>query len=1259
MFVAALCLFLGSAVAFAQTGATGTLTGVVTDSSGASIAGATVEVTDSGTKKVRTVTTNGEGGFTIPLLDPGAYEVKVTAPQFKTYSTKDIKIEVGRDYRLNVELNPGDVGEVIEVSAGGAALVNANNASLSTTVNQKQILELPLNGRNPLNLLALQAGVSSNGAQNTSINGLRTTSTNITRDGINVQDAFIRTNATDFAPQRPSVDDTAEFTITTSNADASLGYGASQIQIVTPRGQSQYHGAAFIFNRNSELGANSFFNNRAGRFVAGDREVNAGLARVGDMRLPLPFRNRNNYGGRISGPVPGTKKVFFFFSFEGLKDRLSGQQNRTVLTPLARSGGFQYLDNTPTSQGGPVLRTIPNLLQFARDNNIPGAATLPQSIDSVILSRFINPSPASNISGGDGRNTGGYQFNAKQNQDRNAYATRVDYEINEQNAIFGIYTYNFETNLRPDVDASGQSGNNGFNAVPSSNQTARNQLVSAGWRYTPKPNLTNELRGGFFKTEVPFNRNVANPAFFVNLGVVDSPEVGFQDQGRNTLGINIQDNATWTLGNHTLAFGFQSQLFYVDAFNAAGTVPTFNIGTNNTTPAFTTTNSTFPGGISAAQLNVANQLLALYGGIITSGTQSFNVTSLTSGFSPVRRFQPFRYSNHAGYFQDTWRIRPNLTANLGVRYEVYPAMRLDNGLALEPLIPNGTTNIRQAILDPNGRYGPIGSVNGNKSYYRTDYGTVAPVLSLSYSPNFKNRFLNAILPGEGKTVIRGGYRQSFINDSLVTVLNNAANGNAGLGTTNSSALVNGSPVLNLRLGTSTLPGFNSPVLNTNRSFLDNNGAAFGNFGTVFAIDPNLKTPRVNEYNVGIQREIGFDTAIEIRYVGTKSTNLWRGVDLNQIDIFSNGFLADFNRARNNLALATAANASNPAIPVSGAFNPAVAGSVQLTVFPQLVSGGLLNNATIVNLLRQGQPGALAFTYISNALNGPIPFRANASTGAANLVENSGFSSYHSLQAEVRKRFSRGLFLQANYTYGKVLTNTQGISQANFEPLLDNNQPNLEKARAPFDTTHAFNFNSIYELPFGKGKTFFGGAGRVMNAFIGGWQVVGILAVTSGAPINIVDTTGTFQRAGRGLQTATTSLSRDEIRDLTGFFDFGARGIRFFNPTILNSTTGRASEGGGTTPFAGQVFFNADPGRVGNLGRFSINGPIYVNLDASLVKNFSLTERVRLQLRLEGFNILNRTNFFVGQTQNINSAAFGQITSTFGARVFQIGGRIDF
>jgi hypothetical protein len=215
----------------------------------------------------------------------------------------------------------------------GADIVTATTAQVSTSVSPQQILSLPLLTRNPLSLTGLQAGVSANSAQGTTINGMRTTFTNITRDGINIQDPFIRTNATDFAPGRPSVDDTGEFTITTSNQEADQGYGGAQIRLVTPRGTKDFHGALFAYNRNSAFAANTFFNNRTG--------------------AAKTFRNRNQYGGKASWrlPVPGfgegTKsilwdKAYFFFSYEGIKDPVSASATRTILSPTAQSGIFRY-----------------------------------------------------------------------------------------------------------------------------------------------------------------------------------------------------------------------------------------------------------------------------------------------------------------------------------------------------------------------------------------------------------------------------------------------------------------------------------------------------------------------------------------------------------------------------------------------------------------------------------------------------------------------------------------------------------------------------------------------------------------------------------------------------------------------------------------------------------------------------------------------------------------------------------------------------
>ena len=327
------CVLAVSALAQVSTG---TLVGTVVDQNDASVAGATVEVTDNATGKVRTVQASSEGTFTVPQLDVGTYTVKVTAQGFKTFTATELKIDVGRPYSLAVTLEPGGVTENVTVVAG-ADVLNATNAELSNTVSTRQIQELPLNGRNPLVLLTLQPGSASNGATNTAINGQRTSFTNITRDGINIQDNYIRSNATDFAPQRPGVDDISQFTVTTSNADAALGYGASQVNIATERGQSEFHGTLYEYNRNSKFSARPFFNNQRA------------------------FLNRNQFGFKVGGPMPLPRfgeggasvfrnKGFYFFNYEGFRQRQTVSALKTILLPSARTGIFTYVDSGGTTR---------------------------------------------------------------------------------------------------------------------------------------------------------------------------------------------------------------------------------------------------------------------------------------------------------------------------------------------------------------------------------------------------------------------------------------------------------------------------------------------------------------------------------------------------------------------------------------------------------------------------------------------------------------------------------------------------------------------------------------------------------------------------------------------------------------------------------------------------------------------------------------------------------------------------------------------
>lgn len=1192
---------------------TGSLVGTISGPDGV-IIGASVVVIDNQSGKERKMVTGDEGTFNVSQLDVGNYTVKVTATGFKTYTATDLKIDVGKQYSLNVVLEVGAITDTITVSAG-AELIHGTSAELSNTVSARQIQELPLNGRNPLALVGLQAGTSSNGAQTTVINGQQSSFTNITRDGINVQDNFIRSNAVDFIPDRPNADDTGEFTIVTQNAGAELGYGSSQIQLVTPRGSNEFHGAGYLYNRNSKLAANDFFRNAAGRDANGNPLLNR------------PFLNRNQYGGRIGGPIL-KEKLFFFGAYEAFRLRQSqtNPTNRTVLLPQARQGIFTYNDNAG------VRRTV-NVLQLA------GLAA-----DPTVASRILANVPSGNSTNvGDQLNTTGFTLSRKSNQDRDAYTSRFDYELNQNNSFSGTYSYRKEILMRPDVD------NGGYGEVPFGFQDAHTKFLALAYRGSYSDRFTNEVRGGFQTSNPAFGSSGENVDFFLSIPLISNPESSFRNQGRDTGIYNFQDNAVWAKGQHAFKFGGQAQFFRVTSFNAAGNIPTFTLGTNVNTPLLAATQ--FPGGISTAQRNTANSLLALLGGIVSAGSKTLNVTSKDSGFvDGATQIRSLNYDQFSLYFSDQWRIRPDLTFNLGLRYELFTALTNPDGLALEPV--NASGSIIQSILDPKGRTDFVGTNNGGTKFFKNDYDNVAPVFSVAYSPGFNGKFLQKIFPDGGRSVIRAGYRMSYVNDEFVRGADNALIGNPGL-SAGSSALnpVTGTTVLNARLN--ALPSIPIPAFTGGRTFAQNNLLS-GRFGTVFAIDPDLQVPRTHEYNLSFEREIGFQTAIEIRYVGGRSNNLLRGIDLNQIDIRDNGFVADFLRARSNLLKFGAAACANPAT-----------GCQALTVFPNLVSGGLLTNATVVGLINDGLPAALAETYIVSGLTGTVRFLANPNAGAVDLLGNFTNYRYNSLQAEIRKRFSHGLYFQANYTFQKTLTDASDAAtgQTNFSGRLDNKAPRLEYARASFDTAHVFNLNTIYELPFGQGKRFLSNGGW-LDRVVGGWQLTTIIRASTGAPISIIDQDGTLNRIGRAAnQTAFSDLNKDQIKGLVGVFKT-ACGIFYVNPSVINlnldgCTGSRRAADGLTTTFPGQAFFDNQPGQTGNLERAFINGPNFFNVDASVIKNIRLKERLKFQIRAEAFNFLNRANFFLGQGQDINSTNFFRITSTFGPRIVQIVGRIEF
>jgi hypothetical protein len=1245
-----LCLF--TVAAFGQS-STSTLSGTVSDASGV-IQNATVVIKDNKTNRERTVQTNESGSFVVPDMEVGTYTITVTAGGHKTFTATEVKIDAGKPYSLPIMMEAGDVKESVTVVAG-ADIVNQTDAQIATNIGPRQLLELPLLTRNPLALILTSAGASSNPSQNTSINGQRTSATNIVRDGVNINDNFIRSNATDFAPQRPSVDDIGEFTIATQNG-ADSGIGGAQLTLATPRGANAFHGSLFEFNRNSKFQANSFFNNALGTYGPADSLVLAGKKNVGDPRGPLPFRNRNQYGGKASGKII-KDKLFFFGYWEGLKDIVSSNDLTTTLTPAALTGGFTY-NRSDTG----ALQTV-NILQAAFGTGIT-------AIDPTIQSRILARLPGGNTpEAGDGRNTTGYRFSQQANQDRRSFTTRIDWDMSDKNSINGVYNHVHEGNLRNDVDTT-------FNTTPVVTQPSDNDFLSFGWRSSLSSKLSNELTGGsFYSRPFFFSSEPAKATNFIVPTLVTNPESTFLNQGRKVRTTNVNEGATYIMGDHSFRFGGTFQTVSIDSTNDAGITPTYTLGTNVNTPQISTAQFTntalFPGGVPTAQRATANSLLALLGGIVSDARASFNVKDQTSGFvAGQTQERIFQFRNYGAFFNDQWRIRPTLTLNLGIRYDYQTPLKLTNGLSLEPILKNNDP--LATVLDPNGAFQFVGGNAGSPgAFYKPDRNNFAPSLGFAWAPRFKEGLMGKLF-GDGKTVLRGGFRMDYTNDELVRAPDNALLNNTGLQQT--SIVVNpvtGNTSLNNRV--SALPAIPTPTFVSNRTFLLNNQQG-GLAAAAFIVDPHIQTPRSMEFSAGIQRELGWNTVLEVRYVGSRSSNMFRASDFNQVDIRANGFSDDFNRAVNNCRAqgATLAGTGDPLFRCTNAgFNAAIPGSVPLTVFPNLASGGLLTNATILSLIQGGQTGELAATYVTNGLGGTVKFNANPNIFVADELYNGAFFKYHSLQAELRRRFSNGLWLNANYTFEKELTNGQGTAQTRVEALLDNAQPALEVARADYDQTHVFNLTAIYELPFGKGKKFFGGSGNWMDRLVGGWEVTSIIRTGTGAPITLVDARGTLNRAARsGRQTPVTALSLDQIRNITGVYRT-ANGIFFIDPTVAGRNsdgtlaagqTGRLSNGFATS-FAGQVFFADNPGTTSALERGFLNGPAFFNLDSSIVKNIRINERMKLQLRGEFFNVLNHTQFGTpagGQLISVNSSTSYSITGLATAnRITQFGIRFEF
>jgi hypothetical protein len=1283
-------LAVGCLTAFAQSGTTAPLSGSVLDPNGAAISGAEVIVKNNATGTEFRVKSSGSGAYTVPALGAGVYTVTVEAPGFKKAVIQDVQILAATPATANVTLEVGAASESVVIQ-GGAEVLQTQSANIATTITGRQITETPLTSRDALDLVLLLPGTNTPGRPRTStINGLPKGALNITMDGVNVQDNILKSSDGFFTYVRPRLDAVDEVTVSTATPGAeSSGEGAVQIKFVTRSGSNDLHGSVYEYHRNPFLNANYWFNNRDS------------APKPGFDTAPRDFVLLNQFGGRVGGPIwipkvfDGRDKAFFFVNYEEYRIPEQATRQRTILSDAARSGVFRY------GAGGNV-----NLFDLARRN---GHTDTPDPTTAKLLQDIeASTAQTGSVQALTDPNLERFTFTNTGNQSRYFPTVRLDFNVTSKHKLENVWNYQLFTGTVdflngtdpafPNFPNQGFQGSNRF-----SNTTAL--------RSTLTPTIVNEARFGLTGGTVLFFPNVNRGQFTGSLANQDGFNIGIGAAGITSATVNagpsrrnapvwqFTDTLNWTRGSHSMSFGGTfTQINFWSWSQAA--VPGITLGVDATDPAnamFNTTN--FPGA-SGTDLTNARNIYAVLTGRVTAITANAILNEKSLEYTYLgENVQRGRQREFGLFAQDSWRVNPNLTLNYGARWEVQrPFVALSDVYSQTTFAELFGVSGQGNLFKPGtltGKATQYSQFKSSTNAYNTDYNNFAPSLGFAWSPVAKSDWLKKVLGEGGQTVLRGGYSIAFNREGM-NVFTSIYASNPGLSLTASKNIALGNlgtlPVLFRDKSRLAPPSFQTKPVYPTEGAITNSANAF---------NPDLQLGYVQSWSFGIQREINKDTVIEARYVGNRGVKLWQQYNFNEINIVENGFLNEFKLAQANFA---ANNASGVAARRNSFayFGPGTGTSplpLMLAFFsglPASAAGDAARytstnfaNATFYNTFAVNGPApfTIANQFITNAT-----FRGNGLTaglpanffivnpgkqGGAFSIENNGRSWYDSLQIELRRRLSKGLLVQGNYTLSKAFTNAFASSSAVVGQPSTLRDLSLSKSISPFAVTHAFKVNWIYELPLGRNQLIGGGAGAALDRFIGGWEFHGAARLQSGTPFDFgnVQLVGMnrsdlqkqvkmrFDDAGR----IAFFLPQDIIDNTRRAFNVSATSANGYG--TLGAPTGRyiapASSGGCIETFTGQC----------GSTHLVLYGPRFDRYDLSIVKKTKITERVNFEFRAEFLNAFNHINFIIGNPANdVNTvggfanATFGQVTQAYrdlsttndpGGRLIQLVGRINF
>ena len=1275
-----ICILLGFGLATAAQTGTTSLRGTVFDKSSATIAGAKLTLRNAEQGLERTTTSNAHGEYEFLSLPPGDYNLTVEQTGFSTAQRDHLALLVNSPSTLNVTLHVGAATVRVDVSAQSET-INTTDASLGTAFDENQVKQLPLESRNVPDLLSLQAGVLYTGnspdinnsvdTRSGAVNGARSDQSNITLDGVSVNDK----GSHSFTSVLPvTLDSVQEFRVTTTNYGADQGTSsAAQVALVTKSGTNTFHGSVYEYNRNSYVSANDYF-------------VKTAQLESGAPNQP-PQLNRNIFGVSLGGPIR-KDRLFLFLNFEGYRDAEAVSQLQTIPTAALRDGVIQYLclnpalcpGNTVQGESGASYMAPAGYraLSPAQITAMDGTSLGPHGPDPAVLQYMNSVYPLPNDqTTGDLVNTAGYRFRAPTHTTKNWYIAKLDYNITadakQRLSLTGA--------LANDSDAGAPflPGN-----PPETTVLNFSKGLIASYSSVLSPNLVNNFRYGFVRQSlgtVGNSNQVWNYLEDFNQGITRSSS--FQRPVHN-----LTDDLSWNHGKHTWQFGFQFAFLRNPESNLNNS---FSSGETNEAWLL---NSGLSGPANPSPLNPANpangypqvdtsfvnnydsSMTALLG-MITLGDAVYNYNrsgnTLPQGAPVSRRFAEDSYEM---YVQDVWKVKPNLTVTLGLRYSLFSPPWETNGLQVGTTFSLGTWfNERGAGMlqgvpsnaQPLVTYDWAGPANGKPGYYDWDYHNLGPRLAFAWSPDYSGGWLGALFGGRARSSIRGGFGIVYdrVGESLVDAFDQ--NGSFGL----ASSLTNPSdfetsitaPRLTSMNVIPTTDYLHVPILPSAPPSGFPQTYPVGTGAITWGIDQNLKTPYSYTLDFAVSRELPSGFSLDVAYVGRLSHRLIAQDDLAMpLDIYDKKSGIDYFTAEDSLARVFRpqlnAGVSNPTSSFNPNQLPAKVQQFWIDQIQPLVPGGAysLSGCTGGNPGSSNNPIIFAFdTFCGTSFNDSLALYNldyNGIPDANNpnqLYFTSGgqysyyapqfsslyawrsiaWSNYNALQATLRHRMVHGFQFDLNYTYSKSLdisSDAERVAPGSIGSLLGLNNniinawnPNAQKGVSSFDATHQLNTNWIFQLPLGRGQRFANGSGRLLDAVIGGWQLSGLFRITSGFPVTVDNGLGANYPTNFELEGNADKIG--PVR--TGvYFNTGTPNIFANGPAAISS-------------FA--------PAYAGESGpRDNIRGAGYFGIDLGLAKRWILPwrEKQSLQFRWEVFNVTNSVSFDVQSSLLSNSLGLG-------------------